>query len=284
MAFVQGERVLAFHGPLLHEAVVEKSVARDAPDAKTPVKLHLLRYLGWNSCWDEWVPESRVFKDSHENRVRQKERLKEFQRAHKRKRHPSATSVCKVKSIDSITWMPAFDEVLYNEIREQLRLPHGAKLKLIDDWERVTREKRLVPLPRVPSIATLLDDFVAAKARRTSHERLYGEVCEGVRAYFNQALPTVLLYQYERRQHREIKEARKHEPPVEYYGAEHLLRLLVKMPELLARCHMQREHVTVLVSKLSELLKFLVAHKAKYFTPEYSQAGDNYLRWWQGGE
>ena len=40
---------------------------------------------------------------------------------------------------------------------------------------------------------------------------------------------------------------------MEYYGAEHLLRLFVKMPELLARCQMQREHMTVLVSKLGEL-------------------------------
>jgi hypothetical protein len=51
-----------------------------------------------------------------------------------------------------------------------------AKLKLIEDWERITRERKLVTLPHKVPISTILDDFVAAKARRTSHERLYGEV------------------------------------------------------------------------------------------------------------
>ena len=69
-----------------YEAVVEESVARDAPDGKSKVKLYFLRYNGWSDHWNEWVPESRVLKDSAENRARQKERVKEFQRAHKRKR------------------------------------------------------------------------------------------------------------------------------------------------------------------------------------------------------
>jgi len=178
----------------------------------------------------------------------------------------------------------ACDETLCAEIREQLRLPHGAKLKLIEDWERITREKKLVALPRDPSIATILEEFVAAKARRTSHERLYGEVCDGVRAYFNQALPTLLLYKYERRQHREHKDENKGKTACENYGAEHLLRLFVKLPELLARCHMQREHLTVLVSKLSELLKFLVTQKGKYFAAEYEQPDEEYLKWWSNAE
>jgi hypothetical protein len=63
-------------------------------------------------------------------------------------------------------------------------------------------------------------------------------------------------------------------------AAEHLLRLYVKLPELLARCHMQREHMTVLVAKLSELLKFLVTGKAKYFANEYEQPDEEYMRWW----
>ena len=109
--------------------------------------------------------------------------------------------------------------------------------------------------------------------------------------------------------------------PVDYYGAEHLLRLFVKFPELLARCQMQREHMTVLVSKvrhladerdaswaatahrarrpwpshcsdpraccarctaqLGELLKFMVQQKAKYLSGEYEEPDDEYLVWWK---
>ena len=146
----------------------------------------------------------------------------------------------------------------------------------------MTREKKLVPLPltTTPTVCAILDEFLQAKARRSTHERLYGEVCDGVRSYFNQALPTILLYKYERRQHRDEKERHKGRQAHEYYGAEHLLRLFVKLPELLARCHMQREHLTVLVSKLAELLKFMVAQKGKYFSADYDTPDDEYLRWW----
>ena len=67
---------------------------------------------------------------------------------------------------------------------------------MIEDWERITRERKLVPLPRTggATITELLDEFKSAKTRRTAHERLYGEVCDGLRSYFNQALPTLLLY------------------------------------------------------------------------------------------
>ena len=281
--FTNGEDVLAFHGPLIHEAKVLESVCRDAPDGKTKVKLYLLRYQGWSSHWDEWVPESRVLQDTPDNKARQKERVKEFSRAHKRKRvadvQAAASKAKTAKPGGGSAGGP--DETLLSEIREHLRLPHGAKLKLIEDWERISREKKLAPLPRTPSIHTILDDFLAAKARRTSHERLYGEVCDGVRAYFNQALPTILLYKYERRQFRETKENQKTQP-VEYYGAEHLLRLFVKLPDLLARCNMQREHMTVLVSKLAELLKFVISNKQKYLNADYTEPGDEYLSWWAG--
>merc|ERR1712087_1008885 len=149
------------------------------------------------------------------------------------------------------------DEMLSNEIREQLRLPQAMKLKLIEDWERITREKKLVSLPREPNIASLLEDFVQTKARRSSHERLYVEVCEGITSYFNQALSSILLYKYERKQLRDVRDEHKEMALVDIYGAEHLLRLFVKLPDLLAPCKLQREHMTVLLAKLTELLKFM---------------------------
>lgn len=171
--------------------------------------------------------------------------------------------------------------MLVAEIKEQLRLPQAMKLKLIEDWERITREKKLVDLPRQPSITVLLENFLQAKAKRTSHERLYGEVCDGVKTFFNQAIGTVLLYKYERKQFRDLKESHRGTPYVDLYGAEHLLRLFVKMPELLAHCKMQNEHLTVLLAKLLELLKFVQANKSQYFAEGYLAPGEEYLQWWQ---
>ena len=277
------EEVLAYHGPLIHEAVVRERDWRDSPDGKYKIRLYLLHYTNSNAHWDEWVPESRVLKKTAQNTQMQKDRVKDFQKAHKRKLKNEASgsgSAGPSSANKKAKPSEASEESLLAELKESLRLPHGMKLKLIEDWEHITREKKLVPLPRTPSISQLLEDFQAAKARRTSHERLYGEVCDGVRAYFNQALPTILLYKYERKQFNEAKEAQK-KTPAEIYGAEHLLRLYSKFPELLAVCALQREHMTVLNAKLGELIKFLQTNKAKYFVSEYSCPPSEYLQWWE---
>ena len=306
------ETVLCYHGPLVYEAKVQDRVAREGPDS-SKIKLYLVHYQGWNTHWDEWVPESRVLKHNAENLQLQKDRIKEFQRAHKRKKQDM--SAAPASSAAGAGGAPkkrkAGDDdsaIMTNDIKEQLRLPQSMKLKLIEDWERITREKKLVPVPRTPSIATLLDHFVQAKAKRTSHERLYGEVSDGMKTFFNQSIGTVLLYKYERKQYREIREQHKSTPLVELYGAEHLLRLFVKLPELLAHCKMQHEHLTVLLSKLLEvrpppfplptippkqppardrsasrlwqLLKFMQANMAQYFADEYETASQDYLQWW----
>ena len=283
-----GEVVLAYHGPLLHEAQILEREVKDSPDGKIKIRLYLLHYHSSNSFWDEWVPESRVLKSTDENKLLQKERVKEFQRTHKRKLKEAncgggsgtggigGNKKAKGTSDSSGT---TSEESLHNELKEALRLPHGMKLKLIEDWERITRERKLVPLPRTPSVTQLLDDFNQTKARRTSHERLYGEVCDGLKQYFNQALPTILLYKFERRQYLDSKDINK-APPVDVYGAEHLLRLFTKMPELLARCSLQREHMTVLNAKLNELVRFLQSNKAKYFSPDYVKPNDDYFASW----
>ena len=54
--FQEGEWVLCFHGPPLHEAKCVKVAIKDKQ-----VK-YFIHYSGWNKNWDEWVPESRVLK------------------------------------------------------------------------------------------------------------------------------------------------------------------------------------------------------------------------------
>jgi len=197
-AFTEGEDVLAYHGPLIHEAKVRQMETKDAPSGGK-LRLYLLRYTGYST---HWVPESLILKNSAENVALQKDRIKDFPRAHKQKVKAESrgasnsaggggASNCKKLRIHGLS-----EEALSAELRESLRLPHGLKLKMIEDWERITREGKLVPLPRTggSTITELLDEFKSAKTRRTAHERLYGEVCDGLRSYFNQALPTLLLY------------------------------------------------------------------------------------------
>lgn len=280
--FRKGDSVLGYHGPLLYTAEVMETALKTAPDG-SKIRLYLLTYLGWDSQWNEWVPESRVLRNNEGNKKLQKERVKEFQRAH-RKRQRQLDMAAAAEAGGKAKAAKKSSDTVLDEIRENLRLPQSIKLKLIEDWERITREKKLVPLPAKTTVASLLDDYFQAKSKRNSHERLYGEVCDGIRTYFNQALPAILLYKFERRQLKDLKakEELKDKPLVEMYGAEHLLRLFVKLPELLAHSKMQREHLTVLVAKLTELLKFVQTNKSKYFADEYQPADAEYLRWFAG--
>eukprot|EP00962_Isochrysis_galbana_P061602 scaffold40650_cov270-Isochrysis_galbana.AAC.2 len=214
MVFKENESVYAYHGPLLFKAqVLEKTerTAGGAAGASAKVRLYRVHYSGWDAHWDEWVPESRLLRDDAGAEEEQKQRIRDFKRAHNKRKAqegaaggsasdggPGATASADggagpADGKKAKGGVEPGDEALTAEIREQLRLPQNLKLKLVEDWERVSREKKLVPLPRSPSIETLLCDFVAAKAKRSSHERLYTEVCDGLRAYFNQVGPVLYL-------------------------------------------------------------------------------------------
>ncbi|KAJ7927349.1 hypothetical protein B0H13DRAFT_2312554 [Mycena leptocephala] len=65
LTFSTGENVLCYHGPLIYVARI----------LQTADAAHLVHYKGWNAKWDEWVPESRLLKDTEENRARQRDAL-----------------------------------------------------------------------------------------------------------------------------------------------------------------------------------------------------------------
>lgn len=65
--FVEGEKVLCYHGPLLYEAKIHKLKVKDK------VTKFLVHYAGWNTKWDEWVADSRVMKHNDDSLKKQKE-------------------------------------------------------------------------------------------------------------------------------------------------------------------------------------------------------------------
>ena len=70
-SFEKDESVLCYHGPLIYEAQIMDRVAREGPEC-SKIKLYFVHYQGWNTHWDEWVPESRVLKHTAENLQQQK--------------------------------------------------------------------------------------------------------------------------------------------------------------------------------------------------------------------
>jgi mortality factor 4-like protein 1 len=98
------------------------------------------------------------------------------------------------------------------------------------------------------------------------------EFVEGLRLYFDRALPTLLLYRFERAQFEEYVLTRPEgdrRPLSEVYGAEHLLRLLVKLPDILASAALPAEDSRILDARVRELVRFLNVNLPRYFRNDY---------------
>ncbi|XP_042055280.1 protein MRG1-like [Salvia splendens] len=63
--FSEGEKVLAYHGPRIYEAKVQKA------EFQKHEWRYFLHYLGWNKNWDEWVGMDRLMKYTEENIMKQ---------------------------------------------------------------------------------------------------------------------------------------------------------------------------------------------------------------------
>lgn len=62
--------------------------------------------------------------------------------------------------------------------------------------------------------------------------------------------------------------------PSSVYGAEHLLRLFVKLPELLPLTNIPHQNYAALETRLMDFVKFLQKHQSSFFLApsEYKQA------------
>ncbi|KAF7142086.1 hypothetical protein RHSIM_Rhsim06G0056500 [Rhododendron simsii] len=82
----------------------------------------------------------------------------------------------------------------------------------------------LVRLPRNPNIDDILKKYLDHRLKKDGAiADSIEEILNGLRCYFDKALPAMLLYKSERQQYQDA--TADHVPPSTVYGAEHLLRL-----------------------------------------------------------
>ena len=80
----------------------------------------------------------------------------------------------------------------------KLVIPDHIKAILVDDWENVTKQSLVVPLPAEHSVKSILEAYVESER----HTRLEGsaqadileEVVAGLNLYFDKCLGRILLY------------------------------------------------------------------------------------------
>uniref|UniRef100_A0ACD5WRU2 Uncharacterized protein n=1 Tax=Avena sativa TaxID=4498 RepID=A0ACD5WRU2_AVESA len=277
-AFMEGERVLAYHGPLLYEAKVQKTENREDEWR------YFIHYLGWNKNWDEWVPSDRLLKYTDENISKQHELTKNqtvdktIKTGREAQNNPKGSNDAKTIKEDTKGAVKGKKRKnqLGNEEKERRssesllmsQFPLTLKKQLVDDWEFVTQLGKLVKLPRSPTVDDILKKYLEHRIKKDNKiSDSYAEITRGLRCYFDKALPAMLLYKKEQKQYKE--EIKGDVSPSAVYGAEHLLRLFVKLPELLASVNMEEDALNKLQQKMLDILKFLQKNQVAFFLSAY---------------
>ena len=100
-----------------------------------------------------------------------------------------------------------------------------------------------------------------------------GEITSGLRAYFDRSLRAVLLYTQEHAQADGLLTGGK-KAPCDVYGGEHLLRLFVKLPELVPLGDMDQDATHLLHMRLQDFLRWLQRNAASSFGCGYVSVKD----------
>ncbi|KAL6521894.1 hypothetical protein OROMI_031771 [Orobanche minor] len=254
--FRVGEKVLAFHSPRLYNAKVQK---------------------GWKKHWDAWLDVNCVLKLTSEN-VRKQEQLNKEHGPGRRVQLLGRLSQDKTKVSVGVRGKKREREIIEKEERlfplEKLvtiQIPSPLKKQLVDDHECITHMGQLVKLPRSPCAYEILNKYFDYWVMKDGKiVKAVGEFVNGLRCYFNEALPAMLLYKEEHQQYNEM--IVDNVAPSGVYGAEHLLRLFVKLPEMLSRMHIDTETSTELQHRLLDFLRFLQSNQSAFFHSNYQSS------------
>lgn len=307
-SYRKDEKVYCFHHELLYEAKVLEVKSAEEDDKKSGFQ-YRVHYKGWKNTWDDWVPEDRLRKLSPENRELANNLRHEMLAAQRAARAQPLPSKKKVQGSTrgseerqtSVSAAPRGqkrmrdhdlekEEVFQNKLAVRIYMPDRLKSLLVDDWENITKNLQLVQLPSGKPASVILEeyyDFVSASGHRNSTETdIVEEVVAGLKEYFNKALGRLLLYRFEREQFYDIH-TRIDQPTdelagktlAEIYGGEHLLRLLVSMPELIAQTNMDHQAINRLREELSSMTTWLSKEPQinAYFASVYESPGQAYI-------
>ncbi|KAI1106486.1 MRG-domain-containing protein [Jackrogersella minutella] len=307
--YAKDEKVLCFHGDLMYQAkIMEVSVK---PGQKPEDAQYRIHYRGWKASWDDWVSQDRIrkFTDDNQqlaNQLQTQARMRsQGPKGAKKGVKPNGSEMSSARgSEERAAGSSSFggrgprrgrDYELENEDTFHARpsikliLPDVLKAMLVDDWENVTKNNQLVPLPHPHPVSKILADYAAYETPKrpagSSHVDILEETLAGVKEYFDKSLGRILLYRFERAQYADMYRKWMSDDP-EYqgktasdtYGPEHLMRLLVSLPELVAQTNMDQQSVNRLREELMKFCTWLSKNTAVYFVSHYECPTQDYIQ------
>lgn len=173
------------------------------------------------------------------------------------------------------------EEQFCAKVEVKIKIPDELKPWLVDDWDAVTKQHKLVELPAKTTVQDIIDSYVqykkSGKSVSSAKEPQILEVANGLIEYFNVTLGSQLLYKFERPQYAEILAKHPDKPMSAIYGSVHLLRLFIKLGTMLAFTALDEKTIQLLLVHIHDFLKYMVKNSSTLFsmkhfanaTPEY---------------
>ncbi|XP_066990145.1 LOW QUALITY PROTEIN: mortality factor 4-like protein 1 [Macrobrachium rosenbergii] len=175
------------------------------------------------------------------------------------------------------------EEQFMTTVEVRVKLPDELKPALVDDWDLINRQRKLPIIPARVTVDVILADYIRAKTNTKSNtpnkESAVQEVVAGLREYFNVMLGTQLLYKFERPQYADVLQEHKDKQVSSIYGFIHLIRLFVRLGQMLAYTQLDAKSVALLNFHLQDFLRFTVKNMETYYTiQDYGVAPPEYHR------
>jgi hypothetical protein len=245
-----------------YPAVIERGEKRHDEDTGESAYWYLLSYPGYGESHNAWVEEYELLRYD-------------------------ATLLSKGTSAEADAALALAEEMAEAKRRKErlgeipvqlrIRIPAHIKRILLEDHDAVTQRGMALALPRPargrPSVADVLAMWEATRKEDEDEETcaMVDEVLAGLASYFDNALRHFLLYQAELPACDAALGGGAFDPK-DVYGAEHLLRLIAKLPELVPVVQMtgggaSAQYVVSLEDEIEDLMAWLtnVEHKEAVF-------------------
>lgn len=246
---------------------------------------YLLHYKGWKAKWDEWVTGDRIMEYTPENLALQKELKVATSKKYKLVKQEKG-----IRKRGSSSQQSGANDKANKKKKDKINFEIGLTIQpvlkylIIDDWEYITKDRKLISLPTTVLIDSILNQYYHHKVEADlppSEINILQEFIQGLKIYFEKSLSLILLYRFEKLQYLNLlKEYEKKGETLNLsrvYGVEHLLRLFVVLPGLVSQTSMDAISVGVMGAQCTNFLEYLCGNLSD-FVNEYVNVSPAYDR------